>query len=209
MARTLTHLSVCGFLALFALLQLSVPSAVAQDKADKAEQPKQAAKAAADAGADKQAELEAAFAKSLSGATLEGSYTLSGRGDGSKLRREKYTLGEVKKLSGDMWLFPARIEYGGKDVTLPIPLPVRWAGDTPVIVVDNVTLPGFGTVSARVLFFDKHYSGYWKHGDHSGNLFGEIYPAGEKPASEKPVDEKDAAAKDAASGGYPPAKKKP
>ena len=38
-------------------------------------------------------------------------------------------------------------------------------------------LPGFGTVSARVMFFDGHYAGYWKHGDHSGNLFGEIHSA--------------------------------
>jgi hypothetical protein len=90
-------------------------------------------------------------------------------------------------VAGDIWLFPARIEYGGKDVTLPIPLPVQWAGDTPVVVVDQVELPGFGTVSARVLFFDGHYAGYWKHGEHSGNLFGEIHPAKDQsqPATPK------------------------
>ena len=122
----------------------------------------------------------------LSGATLEGSFTSTGPGsDASKLGREKYTLGEVKKVAGDVWQFPARIQYGGKDVTLPIPLPIRWAGDTPIVVVDNVTLPGFGTVSARVLFFDGHYAGYWKHGDHSGNLFGEIHPAGDKARSRR------------------------
>ena len=71
---------------------------------------------------------------------------------------------------------PGPHQYGGKDVTLPIPLPIRWAGDTPIVVVDNVTLPGFGTVSARVMFFDDHYAGYWKHGDHSGHLFGVIRP---------------------------------
>ena len=131
---------------------------------------------------------EAALSKMLSGATLEGSYTASGPGaDPSKINREKYTLGEVKKIAGNIWQFPARIEYGGKDATIPIPLPVEWAGDTPIVVVDNVTLPGFGTVSARVLFFDGHYAGYWKHGDHSGNLFGEIHPAAEKkPSPEKP-----------------------
>lgn len=135
---------------------------------------------AADTG-DHRAELEAKLSKMLSGATLEGSYTLSGPGaDGAKLAREKYTLGEVKKLAGDVWQFPTRIQYGGKDVTVPIMLPIRWAGDTPLVVVDEVTLPGLGTFSARVLFFDGHYAGYWKHGDHSGNLFGEIRAAGEK-----------------------------
>ena len=160
-------------------------------------QEKSAKPAAASDAADRQAKLEAGLSKMLSGATLEGSFTVSGpAGDASKLAREKYTLGEVKKVAGDVWLFPARIEYGGKDVTIPIPLPVRWAGDTPVVVVDEVALPGFGTVSARVLFFDGHYVGYWKHGTHSGNLFGEIRPKGEKPEQPKP------------SGSNPPAEKK-
>ncbi len=135
--------------------------------------------------AKQQAEREEAFAKLLSGATLEGSFTQTGPGgDPKKLDREKYTLGEVKKVAGNVWLFPARIEYGGKDVTLPIMLPVHWAGDTPVVVVDTVELPGLGAVSARVLFFAGHYAGYWKHGEHSGNLFGLIHSVPSKPAVE-------------------------
>ena len=124
---------------------------------------------------DRHAKLESALSKMLSGATLEGSFTSTGAGsDPSKLSREKYTLGEVKKLTGDMWQFPARIQYGGKDITLPIILPIRWAGDTPIVAVDDLPLPGFGTVSARVMFFEGHYAGYWKHGDHGGNMFGVI-----------------------------------
>lgn len=144
-----------------------------------AEQPageKPAAKQkAADDSPDRQAKLESALSKMLSGATLEGSFTSTGAGsDPSKLSREKYTLGEVKKLTGDMWQFPTRIQYGGKDITLPIILPIRWAGDTPVVTVDDLPLPGFGTVSARVMFFEGHYAGYWKHGEHGGNMFGVI-----------------------------------
>jgi len=148
----------------------------------------------------RQAKLEVALSKMLSGATLEGSFTSTGAGkDPSKLAREKYTLGEVKKLAGDMWQFQARIEYGGKDVTLPIALPIRWAGDTPVVTVDDLPLPGFGTVSARVMFFQNHYAGYWKHGDHGGNMFGVIHPAEGKS---------DAKSKSAApSGGNLPAEK--
>jgi hypothetical protein len=125
--------------------------------------------------ASSKADREAAFAKMLSGATLEGSFTSTGKGaDPTKLSREKYTLGEVKKLQGDFWLIPARIQYGEKDMTIPLTLPVRWAGDTPMIVVDDVGLPGFGTVSARVMFFADHYAGYWKHGEHGGHLFGVV-----------------------------------
>ncbi len=123
----------------------------------------------------RQAELNAAFSKMLSNATLAGSFTSTGEGaDPTKLSREKYTLGEVKKFEGNLWLIPARIQYGEHDVTIPLVLPVRWAGDTPVIVVDEVGLPGFGTVSARVMFFADHYAGYWKHGKHGGHLFGVI-----------------------------------
>jgi len=122
-----------------------------------------------------QAEREVAFAKILSGATLEGNFTSTGKGnDGKKLSSDKYTLGEVKKVQGNYWMIPARIQYGDKDMTIPLMLPVQWAGDTPVIVVDDVGLPGFGSVSARVMFFADHYAGYWKHGEHGGHLFGTI-----------------------------------
>lgn len=121
------------------------------------------------------AELERDLASMLSGATLEGSFTVTGRADSDKLSREKYTLGEVKKLEGNLWLIPARIEYGDHDVTIPLTLPIEWAGDTPVVVVDEVGLPGFGTVSARVMFFADHYAGYWAHGEAGGHLFGTIH----------------------------------
>lgn len=140
-----------------------------------------AAAAPAAAPAKSQAELEAALSKLLSGATLEGSYTTTDGGRApDQLSRDRYTLGEVKKIEGNLWLIQARIEYKGSKVMLPLPLPIAWAGDTPMIVVDNVTIPGFGTFSARVMFYDKHYAGYWKHtgeADHGGHLFGLIRTA--------------------------------
>ena len=121
---------------------------------------------------------EVALVEMLSGATLEGSFTVTGPGQNpTKLAREKYTLGEVKKLDGKLWLFPTRIEYGDKDLQLPITLPIEWALDTPVVVVENVGLPGLGTVSARVMFFADHYAGYWQHGEAGGHLFGVIHRA--------------------------------
>ena len=118
--------------------------------------------------------------KMLSGATLDGNFTMSDAGaaeskqDASKLTHDKYTLGEVKKLDGKQWLIPARIQYGDHDFTVPLTLPIEWAGDTPVIIVENVGLPGLGGVSARVMFFADHYAGFWQHGTRSGNLFGVI-----------------------------------
>jgi hypothetical protein len=43
-----------------------------------------------------------------------------------------------------------------------------------------VGLPGFGTVSARVMFFADHYAGYWKHGRSVGHLFGVIQREGQQ-----------------------------
>lgn len=134
--------------------------------------------------AETPAEREAALSAMLSGATLEGSFTVSRPGeaaaaDGTKLTNDKYTLGEVKKVDAEknLWVFPTRIQYSDKDFTLPLTLPIEWAGDTPVVVVDNVGLPGMGTFSARVLFFNDHYAGYWQHGEVGGNLFGKIHRA--------------------------------
>jgi hypothetical protein len=135
-----------------------------------------------------QAEREAALVEMLSGATLEGSFTSTGRGsDPTRLRSEKYTVGEVKKVGPGVWMISARIQYGEHDVTLPITVPVHWASDTPVIVVDNQALPGFGAVSARVMFFADHYAGYWKHGDHGGHLFVTISLVPVRPPDPPPL----------------------
>jgi len=132
----------------------------------------------APAAAPAQAEREADLAAMLRGATLEGQFTITSPGhDATKLSREKYTLGDVKKLDGNLWLIPTRIQYGEKDLQVPITLPIQWAGDTPVVVVDNIGIPGLGAVSARVMFFADHYAGYWQHGAASGNLFGTIHRA--------------------------------
>jgi hypothetical protein len=51
---------------------------------------------------------------------------------------------------------------------------VAFAGDTPVIIVDNVGVPGGGTYSARVMIYEKTYAGTWNGGDHGGLLNGVI-----------------------------------
>jgi hypothetical protein len=121
-------------------------------------------------------EKEQAFAQAMSGATLSGSFTVTGRDEDGlpKLSAENYQLGEVRKVAEGKWLIPARIKYGDKDVTLPLTLPVQWAGDTAVIIVDKIGFPGLGTYSARVLIHDGRYAGYWAGADHGGHLFGEV-----------------------------------
>lgn len=146
-------------------------TAVAQDKPDQAAQPSQE-------------ELEKQFAETMSGATLVGRFTVEGLNEGKPLSEDRYTLGTVKKLKNGFWSFEARIQYGDHDVKLPLALPVKWAGDTPVISVTNVAFPGLGTYSARVVVYGNQYAGTWSGSDHGGQMFGKIVKAGDddKPA---------------------------
>ncbi len=83
----------------------------------------------------------------------------------------------VTKVDGDKWLINARFTYGGKDVDLPIPTLVKWAGDTPVLVLDNISMGPPNTYSARVMIYEKTYSGWWTGLNHGGLLGGVIINA--------------------------------
>jgi hypothetical protein len=66
------------------------------------------------------------------------------------------------------------VEYGDHDLKVPLPVPVKWADQTPVITVDNFTIPGLGTFGARVVIDGNKYAGTWSHGEVGGHMFGEI-----------------------------------
>jgi hypothetical protein len=128
----------------------------------------------------------------LTGAKLTGNFTITGKD--KDFPKEEYTILSAEKAEeGEFWLLRARIKYGGKDVTVPVPIEILWAGKTPVMTLDNLTLPGLGTFSARVVLHDDKYAGTWQHDKVGGHLFGTISRAkdekeGDKDASndEKP-----------------------
>ena len=64
-----------------------------------------------------------------------------------------------------------------KDVKVPVGLLIKWIDRTPVIVLDQVTIPGMGTFDARVLIRKGMYAGTWAHGEVGGHLFGNITTA--------------------------------
>ena len=123
------------------------------------------------AGPGNTAALEEHFRQSLSGATLVGHFTV---GDRKDLREEKYAITKVSKIPGGLWLFQVRIQYGKRDVTLPLPLNVQWAGDTPVITLTDLSIPNLGTYTARVLIYRDQYAGTWSGGDVGGQMFGRV-----------------------------------
>ena len=120
-----------------------------------------------------QESLEQQFQELLTGAVLEGSFTVNDR-ETQTPRTERYEISSATKLAGSLWTINARIQYGSHDVTLPIPVTVEWAGDTPVLSLTDAKIPGLGTFSARVLFYRGQYAGTWSHGETVGNQFGRI-----------------------------------
>jgi hypothetical protein len=120
------------------------------------------------------AELFEKFEQTLSGAKLVGQFTVLGK-EAEELPKEEYVIKRVSKMpKGDYWLFQARIKYADKDVTLPLPLEVKWAGDTPMITLTDLAIPGLGTFSSRIVIDNNKYAGTWTHGKAGGHMFGVI-----------------------------------
>jgi hypothetical protein len=134
-----------------------------------------------------QAELNKKLEKELTGVKLVGRFTVTGKDDMTP-KEEEYTITSAMKLDEpDLWLIKARIKYGKTDGTFPIPLEIKWAGDTPVITLTNLEIPGLGTFSSRVVIYEGRYAGTWQHGDVGGHLFGVLKRADEdKAAPAKP-----------------------
>jgi len=119
-------------------------------------------------------ELEAKFKATLTKATLAGRWCGIKDGKLTPEKEDKYTILGVTKLGGEAWVIQARIQYGTKDIVAPIPVQVKWAGDTPVITLDDIGIPGGNNYSARVLVYGQTYAGTWSGGDHAGLLNGII-----------------------------------
>jgi hypothetical protein len=124
-------------------------------------------------------DAERQFTERMAGSSLVGSFTIAGRED-RPARPERYDISSVEKVGDDLWRFNARMRYGDVDTTLPFVVPMRFAGDTPMISMTDQTIPALGTFSVRVFFYGDRYSGTWQHGTFGGHMFGRI----EKGAAE-------------------------
>jgi hypothetical protein len=113
-----------------------------------------------------------AFAQSMSGVTLEGNSTRLNRE--GVFGPERYHIDGVNHVSGDTWLFRTRLKYHDREIPVPIPLSVKWAGDTPVITLTDLAIPGVGTYTARVVLYRDQYAGTWNGQRGGGQVFGRI-----------------------------------
>jgi len=137
------------------------------------------------------AALEKELEKQLSGCVFVGRFTVVGKEDQAP-KEERYTITKVRKQDNGKWIFVTRIQYGKHDVQVPMELDVEWAGDTPVITLTDLAIPGLGTFTSRVLVYRGWYSGTWLHGEVGGHLFGRIekLPTDKQPAVKQPQEKK-------------------
>jgi hypothetical protein len=117
-------------------------------------------------------DVEKQFEQMMTGAALVGRSTLDGKEGLSG--EERYSIDRVTKIGGDVWMFQARMKLDGREIPVPIPVTVKWAGDTPVIEVTDAGIPGMGSYTARVVLYRDRYAGTWSGKNHGGQLFGAI-----------------------------------
>ena len=117
---------------------------------------------------------ERAFAEQMQNVALEGHFTIEGqeRRDGNP---ELYEISTVTKLDGGRWRFNVHMTFGSVDTTLPVVVPIVWAGDTPMVRITDFAIPGLGDeYGARVIFYDDRYAGTWDAGQYGGLMYGTI-----------------------------------
>jgi hypothetical protein len=169
---------------LVSLLALAVPGVArpaAPAEPAAAEPTARAEPAAAAVPGEDPAAREKWFTELLNNVELVGSFTTDGRDQPP--REDRYTILKAVKGEGDNWVITAKVGYKGMSVPVNFTVPVKWAGDTPMIYMTNQKLPGMGAFTVRLMFYGNHYAGTWSASDHGGLMWGRIEPAGAKPTT--------------------------
>jgi hypothetical protein len=118
-------------------------------------------------------DAERQFAERMRDVKLVGSYTVAG-GQDRAARPDGYGIKSVEKVGTDLWRFNAEMHCCGVDGSIPVVVPLRWIGDTPMIMMTDTSLPGIGTFTVRLFFYGDQYSGTWQHGERGGHMSGRI-----------------------------------
>lgn len=118
-------------------------------------------------------DVERQFVEAMKDVNLVGSYTVAG-GENRDLRPDGYGIKSVEKVGNDLWRFNAEMHCCGVDGSVPVVVPLRFVGDTPMIMMTDTALPGIGTFTVRLFFYGDRYSGTWQHGDRGGQMSGRI-----------------------------------
>ena len=129
-------------------------------------------------------DVERQFSERMRDVSLIGTFTVVGRetrdaGGRGGPRADRYDISSVEKVGENLWRFNAGMECCGVKGQIPIVIPMRFVGDTPMIMMTDTEIPGVGTFTVRLFFYGDTYSGTWQHGKVGGHMSGRI----EKKAS--------------------------
>jgi hypothetical protein len=125
------------------------------------------------------ADMESKFIAMVKNSTLKGTWApIMGGQLGSEKKDEAYRIVRAEKKEGDKWAIVSLFEFNGQQVEYPIQAVVKFAGDTAVLILDNVRAgPGKANWSARVMFHDDIYTGRWwesANREHGGTISGTV-----------------------------------
>ena len=132
--------------------------------------------------AEGDATAEANFVASLKNATLKGTWAPMQKSQlGASKGDDSYRIARVEKKDGDKWVLVSLVNYQGKEIEYPFPVVVKFAGDTAVLILDDVRAGrDAANWSARVLFHENVYTGRWwetANREHGGTIAGTITQA--------------------------------
>lgn len=131
------------------------------------------------ASAQGDGDVEAKFIAMLKDATLKGTWAPVQQGRLGEERNDRgYRIARVEKGEGDRWTIVSVFSVRDRQLEFPISASVKFAGDTAVLILDDVKAgPGKANWSARILFHDDVYTGRWwetSHKEHGGTIAGTI-----------------------------------
>jgi len=118
-------------------------------------------------------DLERQFTERMRDVTMIGSFTVTGREERAP-HEDHYDISSVEKVGDNLWRFNAGMHCCGINGAIPVVVPMRWNGDTPMIMMTDTSLPGLGTYTVRVFFYGDRYAGTWQHGAAGGHMWGRI-----------------------------------
>jgi hypothetical protein len=118
-------------------------------------------------------DIERQFTERMRNVTLRGSFTIDGR-EARTPHEDRYDIESVEKVSDDLWRFNAGMQCCGVNGVIPIVIPMRFVGDTAMILMTDTSLPGLGTFTVRLFFYGDRYAGSWQHGEVGGLMSGRI-----------------------------------
>ncbi len=123
--------------------------------------------------------MEEKFIAMVKDSTLKGTWApVMGGQLGAEKKDESYRIARAEKKDGDKWAIVTLFEFNGQKIEFPIQASVKFAGDTAVLILDDVPAgPGKAKWSARVMFHDDVYTGRWweaANREHGGTIAGTV-----------------------------------